>query len=113
VVLLGELAAHSDGVYIMSAVLKPSLDTLREIAVEEHTNDVEEFAGWLESVSEDREACTYFGPISTPDLIRKVILNDRATDQQYAAACNEIRSRYLTDYAPAIAKRTLELENML
>jgi hypothetical protein len=112
VVLLGELAAHSDGVYIMSAVLKPSLDTLREIAVEEHTNDVEEFAGWLESVSEDREPCAWFGPISTPDLIRQIVLNPRATDEQIAAAGRELRRRYLTDYAPAIAKRTLELEQL-
>jgi hypothetical protein len=101
------------GELAVSAVLKPSLDTLREIAVEEHTNDVEEFAGWLESVSDERLPCDYFCPISSPELVRSVILNPMASDEQIAAACRELRSRYLTDYAPAIAKRILELENML
>jgi abortive infection bacteriophage resistance protein len=96
----------------MSAVLKPSLDTLREIAVEEHTNDVEEFASWLESASDEREFCAHFGPISTPELVRSVILNQKANDVQLAEACKVLRRRFIEDYAPAIAKRTLELEQL-
>jgi hypothetical protein len=98
------------GELAVSAVLKPSLDTLREIAVEEHCNDVEEFAGWLESVSEDREMSAFFGPIGTPDLVRLVILGAGATDQQYAAACKELRVRYLKSYAHTLAKRILQME---
>jgi hypothetical protein len=93
----------------MSAVLKPSPDVLRDIAVEEHCNDIEEFSAWLQSVGDDREMSAYFGPISVPDLVCKIVLAPVATDAQYAAACKEIRRRYLLDYAKAISLRILEL----
>jgi hypothetical protein len=94
----------------MNAVLKPSPEVLRDIAVEEHCNDIEEFSAWLQSVGDDREMSAFYGPISTPDLIRKIVLAPVATDAQYAAACVELRKRYLLDYAKAISLRILALE---
>jgi hypothetical protein len=97
----------------MNAVTESEVSALtcREIAVEEAINDVEQFAGWLESVSDERLPCAYFGPISSPDLVRQIVLNASANAEQHHAACLELRKRYLDDFAPAINARAQELGN--
>jgi hypothetical protein len=97
----------------MNAVTEAEASALTclEIAVEQHLNDIEQFAGWLESVSDERLPCAYFGPISTPDLVRQIALNAGANAEQHHAACLELRKRYLADFSQAIERRALELAN--
>jgi hypothetical protein len=90
-------------------IVSVQLSTAVAIAIGEQTNDVEAFSGWLESASDDREPCAYFGNISTPDLVRQIVLNPNANAEQHHAACMELRSRYLADFAGVIACRAQEL----
>jgi hypothetical protein len=95
----------------MNAVTEAEASALTcwEIAASEHLNDTEQFAGWLESVSDERLPCAYFGPISTPDLMRQIVLNASANADQHHAACLELQARYLADFSQAIERRALEL----
>ena len=51
-----------------------SKDTIYTMAVERVCGDVEAFASFLESSSNDRQASAYFGQISTPELVSKICL---------------------------------------
>lgn len=84
------------------------ISTAHIMAEEEACNDVEQFAGWIESVSDDREPCAYFGPISTPELVR-LMLGGRATKEQYEMLCRELRERYLNEFGKQIEQRAMEL----
>lgn len=79
------------------------------MAEEEACNDVEQFGSWLNCVSEGREPSVFWTSISTPDLVRKVILGTGATEKQYAEACKELRRRYLAEYRRDIEQRAMEL----
>lgn len=63
------------------------------------TDDITLFAEFITECSDEREACTYFGPISTPHLVTQILLNRSATDEQLAAAARELRLRLLGCYA--------------
>jgi hypothetical protein len=62
------------------------------------------FSAWLDMADEGPEASPYFTSISTAALVREVLLNDRATDEQLAAAARELRKRYLSDQEPEVLK---------
>lgn len=64
------------------------------LAQESKCDDIEEYGRWLETAPTKREASEYFGPISTHELAH-MTLNHAATDEQLAAACRELRERFL------------------
>jgi maltose-binding protein MalE len=78
------------------------------IATEEACADVEQFAGWIESAPEDREMSTYWGPISTPDLVR-TMLSGMANAEQCEMVCRDLRERYLKEFSKQIEQRAQEL----
>ena len=87
-----------------------SKDTIYTMAVERVCGDVEAFASFLESSSNDRQASAYFGQISTPELVSKILLNPAATKDQTHAAIGEIRQRYLEDQAAEVAHQMKEIQ---
>jgi len=87
-----------------------SQDTVYAMAVDRVCGDVEAFASFLESSGDDRQASAYFGPISTPDLVSKILLNQAATKDQLHAAIGEIRQRYLKDQAAEVAHQMMEIQ---
>jgi len=64
------------------------------LAQESVCDDVAQYSLWLETAPTKREASYYFGPISTHELAQ-LTLNHAATDEQLAAACRELRARFL------------------
>jgi hypothetical protein len=77
-----------------------SHETMREMAQEKVLEDEELFSDWLyaETMSPvDVRPCSYFGPLSTKDLLVSVLMKHRASDQQLAEAWKEVRRRFLAD----------------
>lgn len=78
-----------------------SQETMREMAQEKVLEDEELFSEWIyaETMSPvDVRPCSYFGPLSTKDLLTGVLMKARATDQQLAEAWREVRRRFLEDH---------------
>jgi hypothetical protein len=74
--------------------------TAIELGEDEVTEDLELFTEFLsEYVTDEREPCRYFGPISTKALFTQILLNRNANTEQLAAAAREIRSRYIECYS--------------
>jgi hypothetical protein len=78
--------------------------TAYRIGQEEVCKELGLFSAWLDMADEGREASAYFTSISTAGLVREVLLNDRATDEQLAAAARELRTRYLADNEPEVMR---------
>lgn len=78
------------------------------VAEEEACNDVEQFGSWLACVSDDREPSVYWGPISTPEIVR-TMLSGMANAQQCEMLCRELRDRYLKEFEKQIEQRAVEL----
>lgn len=70
----------------------PNLGLL--LAQETLCDDIAHYGLWLESSSTEREQSRYFGSISTQELAQ-LTLNRAANDEQLAAACRELRERFL------------------
>ena len=64
------------------------------LAQETRCDDIEEYGRWLECAPTKREPSYYFGSISTQELAQ-MTLNKAANDEQLAAACRELRERFL------------------
>lgn len=96
----------------------PHIDSITPLAArigeEEVCKEVGLFSAWLDAANEDREPSAYFTSISSAGLVREILLNDRATDAQLAAAARELRQRYLADNEAEVvahARRSLNLDS--
>lgn len=86
----------------------------QRIGEEEVCKELGLFSAWLDMADEGREASPYFTSISTAGLVREVLLNATATDEQLAAAARELRQRYLADNETQVAveaRRALNLDS--
>jgi hypothetical protein len=84
-----------------------SHETMREMAQEKVLEDEELFTDWLtaETMSPtDVRPCSYFGPVSTKDLLIGILMKTRANDQQLAEAWKAVRSRYLEDHQEKVTR---------
>ena len=80
----------------------------RELAETELCH-AEPFGAWLECCSEQREASSYWGPISSYELLH-IALMGKGTPEQTHAAMRSLRRRFLRDHAYELAQRAYELE---
>jgi hypothetical protein len=96
----------------MSAVLDTPLTTSALLLGQEKLcQDVDLFGDFLAGSLGEREPSAYFGPISTPDLVRQILLNANANNEQIAAAARELRLRFVadkTELVEAYAARSME-----
>jgi hypothetical protein len=87
-------------------------ETALEIGRERVCADLELLSCFIDEATEEREPCPALsGPISTPDLISRVLFNPAATDEQLAIAARELRSRFVSAYDEMVtmhARRAME-----
>jgi hypothetical protein len=84
--------------------------TAREIGEERVCADLEMLESFLDQSLPVREPST-FGPISTQDLISKILFNPNATDEQLANAARDLRVRFLSysdEMVQFYARRAME-----
>ncbi len=88
---------------------KPAPAIYYEIAKEQCREDIEAFAGWLESCDCDRAYANGFsGSISTYELM-VVAFNPRTPATMVVDAITAVRDRYLADHETEINNRASEM----
>jgi hypothetical protein len=83
-------------------------DTAKEIGEEKVCANLGLFSAWLDQQDGGEREPSSFGPISTADLVSKVLLNPSATSDQLARAAREMRARYLAENEPEVNRLAME-----
>lgn len=98
----------------MSAVYQVSQDTLLSMAQAKVCEDLDKLGDFISSLAippNERQLCKGFGYLSTAELVREILMKERATDEQLAEGMRELRRRFLAEYEPEVSKEFLRLNS--
>lgn len=83
-------------------------ETALQLGRQSVLSDMGLFSAWLDAQEDVREPSAYFGEISTPCLLRDVLLNPVATPEQCKAAGELLRARYLESEAECVLDEAMK-----
>lgn len=88
----------------------PSTAIFREIAEEELRNDLEAFAGWIETSPIERAYCEAFKGFISIDELWRVATDPKAPMATRGESFAEVIRRFMEDNRADLAKRAAQLE---
>lgn len=86
----------------------PNPALCQRIAEEKVCEDVELIADFLGGSDDVPEISSYFDFISTPQLVQ-MLFGGRATQEQYEAACLELRARFIAEKQDFINQKAAQI----
>ena len=91
----------------LDALYVPISDTAIQIGRQGVLGDHNLLSAWIDQQDDIREPSDYFGPISTPEVLRMVTNPAGCTDAQLRAACELLAERFLSDNEDEVQRLAL------